>query len=95
MEQDNRQISIRRQSELLGLNRSTLYYTPVDASEFNLSLMRLIDEQYTLTPFYGWLRITAYLCRQGHPVNHKRVQRLMLLMGLAAIYPKPKTTQYG
>jgi len=93
VEPDHPQISLRRQCELLGLNRSTLYYTPVGASELNLRLMRLIDEQYTRTPFYGWLRMTAYLCRQGLPVNHKRVQRLMRLMGLAAIYPKPKLTQ--
>jgi putative transposase len=93
VEPDNRQLSLRRQCELLGLNRSTLYYTPRGASEFNLSVMRLIDEQYTRTPFYGWLRMTAYLCRQGLAVNHKRVQRLMRLMGLEAIYPKPKTTQ--
>ena len=93
MEPDNRQLSLRRQCEVLGLNRSTLYYAPVGESEFNLGLMRLIDEQYTRTPFYGWLRMTAYLCRQGLQVNHKRVQRLMRLMGLAAIYPKPKITQ--
>jgi putative transposase len=55
--------------------------------------MRLIDEQYTQTPFYGWPRMTAYLRRQGYQVNHKRVQRLMQKMGLQAIYPKaqPKT----
>jgi putative transposase len=78
---------------LLGLNRSTLYYTPVGESEFNLYLMRLIDEQYTRTPFYGGPRMTAYLCRRELRVNHKRVHRLMRLMGLAAIYPQPKTTQ--
>jgi len=93
VEPENQQISLRRQCELLGLNRSTLYYTPVGASEFKLGLMRLIDEQYTRTPFYGWLRMTASLRRQGLPVNHKRVQRLMRLMGLQAIYPKPKTSQ--
>jgi len=78
---------------LLGLNRSTRYYAPVGESEFNLYLMRLIDEQYTRTPFYGRPRMTAYLCRRELLVNHKRVQRLMRLMGLVAIYPKPKTTQ--
>jgi putative transposase len=93
VEPDNRQLSLRRQCELLGLNRSTLSYTPRGTSEFNLGVMRLIDEQYTRTPFYGWLRMTAYVCRQGLQVNHKRVQRLMRLMGLEAIYPKPKTTQ--
>lgn len=77
----------------MGLNRSSWYYAPAGESAFNLSLMRLIDEQYTRTPFYGWPRMTAYLQRQELPVNHKRVQRLMHLMGLAAIYPKPKTSQ--
>jgi putative transposase len=84
-------ISIRRQCELIGLNRSTFYYTPATESEFNLQLMWLIDEQYTKTPFYGWPRMTAYLRRLGLAVNHKRVQRLMQTMGLQAIYPKPRT----
>ena len=77
----------------MGLDRSSWYYEPAGKSAFNLSVMRLIDEQYTRTPFYGWPRMTAYLQRQELPVNHKRVQRLMRLMGLAAIYPKPKTSQ--
>jgi len=92
VEPEHPQISLRRQCELLGLNRSTRYYALVGESEFNLYLMRLIDEQYTPT-FYGWPRMTAYLCRRELLVNHKRVQRLMRLMGLVAIYPKPKTTQ--
>jgi putative transposase len=54
--------------------------------------MRLIDEQYTKTPFYGRPRMTAYLRRQGYQVNHKRVQRLMHKMGLQAIYPKRRTS---
>jgi putative transposase len=84
-------ISIRRQCELIALNRSTLYYTPAMESAFNLRLMWLIDEQYTKTPFYGWPRMTAHLRRLGLQVNHKRVQRLMHTMGLQAIYPKPRT----
>jgi putative transposase len=59
-------------------------------SDDELELMRLIDEQYTLTPFYGIRRMTAVLHRQGHSVNHKRIQRLMRLMGIEAIYPKPR-----
>lgn len=55
--------------------------------------MRLIDEQYTLTPFYGIRRMTASLHQQGHQVNHKRIQRLMRLMGLEAIYPKPRLSK--
>ena len=81
-------ISLRRPCELIGLNRSTFYYAPATASALNLQLMRLIDEQYTKTPFYGWPRMTAYVRRLGLPVNHKRVQRLIRVMGLQAIYPK-------
>jgi putative transposase len=54
--------------------------------------MRLIDAQYTRTPFYGWPRMTAWLHQQGHAVNGKRVRRLMRLMGLHAIYPRPRTS---
>ena len=87
-----RPISIRRQCELIGLNRSTFYYAPATASTFNLQLMRLIDEQYTRTPFYGWPRMTAYLRRLGLLVNHQRGQRVMRVMGLQAIDPKPRTS---
>ena len=85
-------ISTRRQCELVGLNRSTFYHTPGQESDLNLHLMRLIDEQYMKTPFYGWPRMTACLRRQEYKVNHKRVQRLMQKMGLQAIYPKPRTS---
>jgi putative transposase len=88
-------ISLRRQCELIGLERSTYYYVPAGETAFNLRLMRLIDEQYLKTPFYGWPRMTAHLRRQGYTVNHKRVQRLMQLMGLQAIYPKPRTSLAG
>jgi putative transposase len=88
-------LSLRRQCELLGLHRSTLYYAPAGESAENLHLMRLIDEQYLRTPFYGWPRMTAYLRRQGYVVNAKRVRRLMQKMGVQAIYPKPKTTRAG
>lgn len=92
IEPDHSQLSIRRQCELVGLNRSTFYYTLAQESDLNLRLMRLIDKQYIKTPFYGWPRMTAQLRRQGHKVNHKRVQRLMQKMGLQAIYPKPRTS---
>jgi len=78
---------------LLGLARSSWYYKPQEVSESELELMRLIDEQYTLTPFYGIRRMTACLNQQAHCVNRKRVQRLMRLMGLEAIYPKPKLSK--
>src|SRR4051812_33656741 len=57
--------------------------------------MRLIDEQYTACPFYGSRRMTAWLIQQGEDVNRKRVQRLMRLMGLEAIYPKPRLSAAG
>ena len=82
-------MSIRRQCELVGLNRSTLYYRPAPETPENLALMRRIDEQYTRCPFYGSRRITRWLARQGHEVNRKRVQRLLRVMGLEAIHPKP------
>jgi len=85
-------ISVRRQCELVGISRSALYYTPVSETEENLRLMRLIDEQYTRTPFYGRHRMTAYLRSCGETVNCKRVRRLMRIMGLQAVYPGPRTT---
>jgi len=88
----NREISVMRQCELLGISRSTYYYRPRPISELNLELMRLIDEQYTKTPFYGVPRMTAWLRRQGYEINHKRVERLMKLMGLEAVYPKRRLT---
>jgi putative transposase len=90
IEPNHPELSIRRQCELLELNRSTFYYQPATESPLNLELMRLIDQQYTRTPFYGWPRMTNYLQRQGYPINHKRVQRLMRIMDLQAVYPKKK-----
>lgn len=86
-------ISLARQCELIGLNRSSYYYQGVEVDDLTLGLMRLLDEQYTRTPFYGVLRMTAYLRRLGHGVNSKRVRRLLRLMGLGAVYPKPNTSQ--
>lgn len=84
------EIPIYRQCEILGLSRSSFYYKPVGISEYNLHLMGMIDEKYTQHPFYGILRMTAWLRDEGYQVNHKRIQRLMQLMGLKAIYPKPR-----
>jgi len=89
------QLSVRRQCELLGLNRSTLYYEPASETAENLALMRRIDRQYTARPYYGSRRMTEWLVKQGENVNRKRVQRLMRLMGLEAIYAKPKLSVGG
>ena len=83
------EISIRRQCELLGVNRASWYYEPAAESEENLWLMRRIDQQYTRAPFYGSRRMAAWLQAQGYDVNRKRVTRLMQLMGIEVVYPKP------
>lgn len=95
IEPGHEQLSIRRQCELVGLNRAGYYYQGAGESALNLELMRKIDEQYLKTPFYGWPRMTAYLQRQGYDINHKRVQRLMQKMGLQAIYPRSKAKNEG
>lgn len=88
-------MSVRRQCQLLGLGRATYYREPAGESAENLALMRLIDEQYTACPFYGSRRLARWLARTGHEVNRKRAQRLLRLMGLEAIHPKPKLSAAG
>jgi putative transposase len=86
-------LSLTRQCQLLGLSRAALYYRPVEVSADELELMTFIDRQYLRTPFYGSRRMTAWLRTKGHLVNRKRVQRLMGLMGLEAIYQRPHTSR--
>jgi len=91
VEHDHEQIPVCRQCELLGLSRSSLYYRSKGGKDdYNQRLMRLIDRQYTETPFYGSRRMKAWLNSQGHAVSRKRVSRLMNLMGIEAIYPKKR-----
>jgi len=93
---EHAQLSVRRQCELLGLCRSSLYYQPAGDSAQNLRLMRLIDEEYTRHPFSGSRKLTVWLNEvQQETVNRKRVQRLMRRMGLEAIYPKPRLSLAG
>ena len=80
---------------MLGLNRSSLYYEPGTETAENLRLMRLIDAEYTAHPFLGSRKLVVWLEQQGAEVNRKRVQRLMRLMGLQAIYPKPRLSVAG
>ena len=99
IEPDHPGISIARQCELIQLSRAS-YYRAVDSGPIietpeNLELMRLIDEEYTKHPFYGSRQLRNYLRRQGHPVNRKRVQRLMRLMGIMSVAPKPNTSKKG
>ena len=87
IEPDNKKIPVFRQCQLLNLNRSSLYYQAKVETEYNEQLMKLIDEQYVQTPFYGIDKMTQWLRLQGYAVNHKRVRRLMRQMGLEAVYP--------
>lgn len=94
IETDHPVISISRQCDLLGLSRSSYYYEgSSDEDSFNLDIMRLMDEQYTRTPFYGVPRMTAFLRRKDYEVNPKRIRRLMRLMGIEAIYPRRKLSK--
>ena len=86
------ELSVCRQCELIGLPRSTWYYQPASESLENLALMRQIDKTYLAYPSFGSRMMTAWLRRAGEVVNRKRVQRLMRLMGLEAIYPRPRTS---
>lgn len=84
-------LSVARQCRLLDISRSGLYYPPKPMSEEDLALMKLIDRQYLATPFYGARKMAAWIGSQGKRVNRKRVQRLMRLMGLRAVYRRPRT----
>ena len=92
IETKHHELSVCRQCELLGLPRSTYYYEAALESSENLQLMRLIDEEYLRHPFYGSRKMTAWLNLEERNVNRKRVQRLMQLMGIEAIYRKPRTS---
>jgi putative transposase len=85
---------VARQCQLLGINRSGLYYQPKGLSDEDLVLMNLIDHQYLVTPFYGARKMAVELKKQaGLTVNRKRVRRLMQLMGIRAVYRRPRTSK--
>jgi len=83
---------IFRQCGLVNLARSSFYYQPQRDDKYNEDLMRMLDEEYMRHPFYGIGQMTNWLRFTGHPVNHKRVQRLMQQMGIQAVFPKRKTS---
>jgi len=93
IEPGHRALSVGKQCALLSISRSSFYYTPKGESEMNLALMRRIDEQFLETPFFGVRQMTWHLKNDGHPVNEKRIRRLMRLMGLMPIYQKPNTSR--
>ena len=91
---NDKRMSMRKQCELLGINRASLYYAQKDESSYNLDLMTLIDEQFTECPEMGVQSMVAYLTMDKHKkCGQKRVRRLMRKMGLEPIYPKPKTSK--
>ena len=90
---DDQKLSVSRQCLVLNLNRSTYYFKKKPVKPEDLKLMRIIDEQYLKTPSWGSRSMRNHLRRRGYKINRKRVQRLMRLMGLEAIYPKPKTSR--
>lgn len=87
--------SLRSQCRLLALDRSGIYYEPMGESAENLALMRRLDELYTAYPFYGVRKMGAVLRREGQEVNLKRVRRLLRLMGLMSVAPRPSLSQPG
>ena len=89
---DDKDFSIREQCNILGINRSGLYYEPRHLSEETLKIMRLLDEEHTKHPFYGVPKMTEFLKRQGYAIGRDRTRTLLRSMGLEAVYPKPKTS---
>ena len=89
---DHGRLSIARQCNLVSISRSSYYYEGKGESPLNLKLMRLIDQQFLATPWYGSRQMTRYLRRLGYRVVRKRIRRLMLLIGLSPIYQKPRTS---
>ncbi len=92
---ENEKLSIRHQCELLDLNRSSVYYQPVGESDENLHLMELMDNEYLNHPTHGVLQMQDFLISQGLTVNHKRIRRLLRLMGIMAIYPQRNLSKLG
>jgi len=86
-------LSVVRQCDLVAVSRSSVYYRARPCPHDDLELMRHMDEQYLRTPFYGSRSMTTYLRRLGHPINRKRVRRLMRMLGLRSIAPTPNTSQ--
>ena len=86
------EVPVKRQAELLGLSRSSVYYTPRPVPERDLGLMRRIDECHLIAPFFGARKIAAQLRREGHDVGRRHVATLMRRMGIEALYRRPRTS---
>jgi putative transposase len=93
VERETPRLPIVQQCGLLAVSRASVYRKPAEVSAEDLAIMALIDRQYLVRPYYGSRRMAAWLATQGHVVNRKRVQRLMRLLGLVAIYQRPNTSK--
>jgi putative transposase len=93
IEPNHPRLSIVRQCNLVSISRSSFYYEGKGETPLNLELMRLIDERFLETPFFGSRQMTRHLKRRGYWVSRKRVRRLMRKMGLTPIYQKPRTSE--
>jgi putative transposase len=93
VEREDPALPVSQQCRLLAVSSSSIYRRPAGVSEEDRAIMALIDRQYLARPYYGSRRMAAWLATQGHPVNRKRVQRLMRLMGLVAVYQRPNTSK--
>ena len=91
VDRSDKKLSVSKQCRILNINRSTVYYKKRPIKSLDLEQMKLIDEQYLKNPSWGSRSMRNHLCRLGYKINRKRVQRMMRIMGLEAIYPKPKT----
>src|SRR5438128_4922318 len=93
VEREDPALPVSQQCRLLAVSRSSVYRRPAEVSEEDRAIMALIDRQYLARPYYGSRRMAAWLATQGHVVNRKRVQRLMRLLGLVAVYQRPNTSK--
>src|SRR6267143_1314413 len=93
VEREDPALPVLQQCRLLAVSRASVYRQPAAVSDEDRAIMALIDRQYLARPYYGSRRMAAWLATQGHPVNRKRVRRLMRLIGLVAVYQRPNTSK--
>ena len=93
VEREDPALPVLQQCRLLAVSRASVYRRLAEVSDEDRAIMALIDRQYLARPYYGSRRMAAWLATQGHPVNRKRVQRLMRLIGLVAVYQRPNTSK--
>ena len=93
VEREDPELAVSQQCRLLAVSRASVYRRPAEVSDEDRAIMALIDRQYLARPYYGSRRMAAWLATEGRLVNRKRVQRLMRLLGVVAIYQRPNTSK--